>query len=602
METHKHQLAPGKLHTPMSRLPGCICVPSCRSKWSAGILILGLACTMLSCATSSGSTYRSSVEGESSAAARAAEAKQERQDRAAAGANKQNLHTGNQDQLYQGSFYTGYNQPTAITFTVVAPTGSILVEGAPSGAELLVDGLTRSRFQAIGSGPQARATVEAGQHRVRVEYFGYASWEADVQVRSDSLVRLQVNLTPVPFSLHAPGTSNLVFDPSRPGRAGTITAGFSATAPGRATAEVLDASGRILRSLGSQDIRDWSVPVSWDGRDDRGLVLAPGTYTLRLGGSGQGPESGPEAGLDSRVLTSEASILVTITKLPPINASSLHGGFSGAMLAPDALVLPPGSLQLSAGGYAFIDMETGNSKARVPIWTGIRVGGYPFPGAEMAVSAMLTSYPGYDVSPPMDGISAAGSIKSPLLTGDHLATALIVRAAAATFTDEASSGWPPSWDGAARYPGVGAGLVFQWTPGGTQGRTSTSQAGGATDTGRLFATAELNAGRFYPGWDDDDGAGVWEVPGFFAWPYIRAGFETCFNLDDAGHLSVQGSAAARGQPVGIAQGFRPPLSLAGELAWYPPASPFVVHVYGIGEWEGFYSWYFAGGAGISVLY
>ncbi|MFH1999151.1 MAG: hypothetical protein ABIK28_05700, partial [Planctomycetota bacterium] len=82
----------------------------------------------------------------------------------------------------------------------------------------------------------------------------------------------------------------------------------------------------------------------------------------------------------------------------------------------------------------------------------------------------------------------------------------------------------------------------------------------------------------------------------------RAGLETLLDLKTAGTLSVQGSAAARGQPVGTPQGFRPPLSLAGELAWYPPASPFVVHVYGIGEWEGFYSWYFAGGAGISVLY
>jgi hypothetical protein len=562
--------------------------------------MLGFASILLACATSSGSAYSSSVEGESSAAARAAEAKKERQASRPAPTttntptnNQSWTQTGNQNRPYQ-SDYTAFNQDPPVVFSIFAPPGAILIQGAPVGAQLLVDGLPRGHFVAVENSTQAQTSVESGQRRVRVELFGYSSWEADVHVRSGSLVQLQADLRPNPFSLRASTDSGLVFDPTLPGRAGTFTANFIATAPGTCTVAVVDSSGHAIRNLGSRDIASRSVPILWDGRDDRGGLVPPGSYTIRLSGTGREP--------DGRLTVTEAGLQLTLARLPPLRASSLHGGFSGAMLAPDTQVLPPGSLQISTGGYAFIDLGDGASKARIPSWTGLRLGGFPLQGSELVLSAMLTSYPGYAVYPPMDGISIGGSIKSPLLASDHLAAALIVRAAAATYTDESNSGWPPSWDGAARYPGVGAGLVFQWTPEGGPGRRPSGDPWGTASTGRVFASIEMNAGRFYPGWADDDGTGVWEVPGFFAWPYLRAGLETLLDLKDAGRLSVQGSAAARGQPVGTTQGFRPPLSLAGELAWYPPVAPFVLHAYGIGEWKGFYSWYFAGGAGISVLY
>ena len=605
MRKHVDQPKPGILHPNASNPLGRIPASSSRPRWSTCLLMLGIAWTILSCATSSGSAYDSSVEGEGSAAARAAEAKKERQTQTPTPTNDQGWpYTENQNRPSQISYYNTYNKSPTIMVSIIAPTGSLLVHGAPSGAELLVDGLPRGLFSDGGSSTQAKVTMEAGQHRVRVEHFGYSSWESEVYVSSNSLTSLQADLKPIPFSLRASNPRDLLFDPARPGRSGTLVASFSATAPGTATATVLDGSGRILRSLGSQDIDSWSVPITWDGRDDSGLAVPPGTYIIRLKGSNHGPGLVADDGPTASLTTSEASIQVTIANLPPVRVSSLHGGFSGAMLAPDALILPPGSFQLSTGGYAFIDLGDGASKARIPVWTGLRVGGFPYPGAEMALSAMLTSYPGYTEYPPMDGISAAGSIKSPLLTGDQLAAALIVRVAAATYIDESVSGWPPSWDGTARYPGVGAGLVFQWTPGDSPERNPARNSGGGRQagTGRVFASAEMNAGRFYPGWGDDDGPGVWEVPGFFAWPYFRAGLETLVDLKTAGTLSLQSSAAARGQPVGTPQGFRPPLSLAGELAWYLPEAPYVLHAYVIGEWEGFYSWYFAGGAGISLLY
>ena len=535
------------------------------------ILTVGLG----SCATSSGGTYSRSVDNESNAASRAAAAKKERQD-------SHPVDSGNQDWSTTGSYQDNNNESSTLIFAIAAPSGTIQVQGAPVGAELMVDDYPVSYFTPAGNGTQAAAKVPAGQYRVRVEFFGYSDWEADIQVDARSTISLLAELKTVSFSLSAPSTGPLLFDPSRPGMAGTAKAIFSATAPGSVSARVIDRSGRSIRDLGSRDITGPSVPVSWDGRDDAGLIVPAGDYTLELAGTGADARGG--------LVASIASLPVTLASLGPLRAASLHGGFSGAMLAPDTLILPPDSIQLSLGTYAFVDMRDGSPRARLPIWTGLRFGGFPYPAAEVAVSLTVIDYPGYETQPPLDAFTAAASLKSPLFAGDYLASALLLRAAVGSFSDETVSGWPSSWDSAASYPGVGAGLVFQWTPGGP---------GGAE---RLFASAEMSAGRFYPGYGADDGTGVWEVPGFFTWPYLRAGVESLLDAGEAGHLSVQGSVAARGQPVGTISGFRPPLSLAGDLAWYPPVAPFVLHLYALGEWEGFYSWYFAGGAGISILY
>ncbi|TFG80271.1 MAG: hypothetical protein E4H20_11165 [Spirochaetales bacterium] len=204
---------------------------------------------------------------------------------------------------------------------------------------------------------------------------------------------------------------------------------------------------------------------------------------------------------------------------------------------------------------------------------------------ELVASIMFTPYIGYDLAYDPSGISIAGSLKGELLRNGDITSAFLVRGAWASFVDEASSGWPPSWDGPARFPGTGAGLILEYAPG----------------PGRLFASAEMNASTFYPGWGDATEP-AWDVPGFFAWAYLRAGAESLVDLGPAGQLSASASAAARTWPVGGPIGFMAPLSVAAELAWYAPDSTFVVHGYAAGEWRAFQSWYFAGGLGLSLVY
>jgi len=262
------------------------------------------------------------------------------------------------------------------------------------------------------------------------------------------------------------------------------------------------------------------------------------------------------------------------------------------MLAPDSVVLPVGVNQVSAGAYAYIDASDssgvspgGAMSARLPSWLGLRLGGFPLEGTELVLSFMATPYLGYDFVYDPSSFSLLGSLKGELLRQGDFSAAFLARAGIGAFIDEELADWPGSWDGAARFPGAGGGIVLEYAPG----------------PARIFLSAEAIASRFYPEWGDQSGV-WWEVPGFFAWAYLRGGVEALIQLGPAGQLSAMASAAARSWPFGGPAGFQPPLSVAGELAWYAPSSPFVLHAYAAGQWERFYSWYFGGGLGLSLLF
>ena len=63
-----------------------------------------------------------------------------------------------------------------------------------------------------------------------------------------------------------------------PFRSGT-TISYLLPKPGPAAIAVVDAAGRVVRTLG---IAHQASTVSWDGRDDAGRALSPGVYFVRL--------------------------------------------------------------------------------------------------------------------------------------------------------------------------------------------------------------------------------------------------------------------------------------------------------------------------------
>ncbi|MBP7264819.1 MAG: PEGA domain-containing protein [Spirochaetia bacterium] len=514
------------------------------------------ALLLASCATSSGSAYDRSVSGDGSAAAMAAQAKQDDDD---------NSSWDDDDDDDSGWSWDGDSSSSTTIVIDLTPRGTLTIQGAPSGSSVFVNG---SYVGAVYDFGPVAWTLSSGWSQVRVECFGYDTWTGAVEIPAYGGVEVNAYLPPLPFGLEG-NDAPLRFDPKRPGALARASSLFRATAPGRAEARVVDMAGHTVRDLGELSVDGPAIRVVWDGRDDQGALVSGGPYLIVLDGRGQ---DGTWA---------SASAAVEIADLPPVTASTLHGGFSGALLAADASALPEGFFQLSAGAYAFPSSAAGGVQARIPAWLGFRLG-LPWLGAaELVASAMYVSYPGYELAYDPSSISLAASLKGVMAGSGDLKSAILVRAAVASFVDEASSGWPPSWDGPARFPGAGLGLVLEYAPG----------------AGRVFLNAGVDASTFYPGWDD----GVWPVPGIYSWASLRLGAEGTVQLGAAGQLTLAASAAARTEPFGAAFGLRPPLSLAGEAAWYPAGSPFVIHAMMAGEWDNFTSWYLAGGLGLSIM-
>lgn len=91
------------------------------------------------------------------------------------------------------------------------------------------------------------------------------------------------------------------------------------------TAQVLDASGRAVRTLalGTQAAGD--LGVAWDGKDDAGVAQAPGTYRLRVEGS-----------VDGKRMSFGTSVLLPVTSISRGDATTgmtanLAGGGSVAV-------------------------------------------------------------------------------------------------------------------------------------------------------------------------------------------------------------------------------------------------------------------------------
>ena len=441
------------------------------------------------------------------------------------------------------------------------PRGWITVRGLPAGATLYVDGRSYS-----GSSVE----VEPGERLVEAAAFGYESWSVWVLVGIGGPVELEALLIPAAFRLleleAEPGT----FDPGAPGALGRTRLEWAVNAPGRADLSVRDASGREVYGVLGILLDSSSGRAVWDGRDSTRRAVPPGVYYARLAAVG---EDGSDSSLEIAVeVTPEAA---------PLRFSSLHGGFSGALFAPDSRVLQEGSFQAATGGYLLSTPQEPDSAARVPVFAGVRIGGLFGGTSELVVSGLWVPYFGYSGADPSWG-SLMVSIKTALASGPHGAAAFLASASIASFLDEASSGFPPAWDGPARYPGLGTGIVLE----------------GSTRTSRVFGSLQVHASTYYPDWDD----GPWTTPGLFAWAYVRAGAEALIPGVLGGDLALALSAAARTEPFGGRTGFHPPLSVGAEIHWYAPESGLVLSAYAAGEWAAFSSWYYAGGFGVGFAF
>lgn len=100
--------------------------------------------------------------------------------------------------------------------------------------------------------------------------------------------------SPAPSPSPAPTVGSVAMNPSDVRTTGT--ASFTLSGPARTTVEVLDGTGRTVRTLAVSDLPAGSHARTWDRRDDRGNRVRSGGYVLRVtASSSAGSSSGSAA-------------------------------------------------------------------------------------------------------------------------------------------------------------------------------------------------------------------------------------------------------------------------------------------------------------------
>jgi hypothetical protein len=87
-----------------------------------------------------------------------------------------------------------------------------------------------------------------------------------------------VSATPTPPAGRQARLEQNVPNPLNPG----TRIAFALPRTGFVTLRILDLRGRVVRTVLAENRREGGHEVTWDGRDDRGLPAASGTYLYRL--------------------------------------------------------------------------------------------------------------------------------------------------------------------------------------------------------------------------------------------------------------------------------------------------------------------------------
>jgi hypothetical protein len=532
----------------------------------AAVPAVALAAILGSCATSSGSTFSDAQSSEAAAAAKARTAPrrpsqpspvqppfQNNPQPAPARPSPSFPSSGGDASPPSGGLFVFAARPAP------APTGRLLLEGLEPGSDVLVDG-------DLYLGPSI--TLRVGSHSLRVSRFGYRDFTADLFVSVDQTERLRVEYERSPFSIRAFESVPSEFDPEDPGFLGSAEARILVRGPGEGRLTVLDGEGRPVRDLGSASFSGPSFSRRWDGRDDSGKALPPGAYLIRAEGRDA------DGGSDS------AEAKVSIISGAYSRSASLYSGVSGSLFAPDARSLAAGRLEFGSGaemhlsptGSAMGGLATARAGARLglPIASGSSELDLSWAGALWGDSA-LDSY----------SICAAWKYSPTAATGATAGgtMAVYVKASLARFFGEdPESEVLPSWDGMTRYSGLSIGLPLEYFSG----------------TIRAFAVPEIEASSYYPGWASDT---RWTPPGFFAWAYLRLGFEA-----SSGRWTAALSSALRSAPFGGPFELAGPFPIGLELRWHAPSSPLVLSLAATGEFESMTDCYLGGGIGLGFRF
>jgi len=162
---------------------------------------------------------------------------------------------------------------TTVTTSLQLRTGFLDIRVDPSSATVIIDGEA-----------WAPGTIElpAGQQSITVKAFGYQEQSISVYVPEQSFAFVTATLETAPFEANGFSLSRERFNPRNAGLKGLAQVSFSVTAAGTAKLSISDSGGQPVHKAELGPFDDWDQSSTWNGRNDEGIPVPDGTYTMEL--------------------------------------------------------------------------------------------------------------------------------------------------------------------------------------------------------------------------------------------------------------------------------------------------------------------------------
>jgi hypothetical protein len=203
-------------------------------------------------------------------------------------------------------------------------------------------------------------SLSAGSHALRVELFGYNSFEKDLRLADQSDQEVAVSLEKAAFSVSGLKLAQPSFNPLDRGWSGKAALSFRVSAPGVGAATVRDSEGTIVLEFALGPFKDWEQTFTWDGRDAAGRLAADGLYSITIAARGD------DGGEFSR------SVPVSVDSSQRVSGSNEASGASGYYCAATALVLPAGVMEVTASAALTVNYSLDGSA--LPFWLSCKIG------------------------------------------------------------------------------------------------------------------------------------------------------------------------------------------------------------------------------------
>lgn len=125
-----------------------------------------------------------------------------------------------------------------------------------------------------------------GKHLVEAKKFGYKSKSQEIFVFRNTHQIISINLETAPFAIRDFRANKTTFNPSLPGKIGSISFSFNVTAKGKTVFKILDKDKNVILSSQLEEFTTWVQSVNWDGKSNGYFAVEDGLYTAVLESDG----------------------------------------------------------------------------------------------------------------------------------------------------------------------------------------------------------------------------------------------------------------------------------------------------------------------------